>query len=591
MTTSIRIALPFALAAALAAPAHADDAVPSLTLVVKWRGIDPEALRARIAAELAAPVALAVECAAACIDVSVGLGAATVVFTPVEGTPRARIIALGTDRAQWPLVITLLVGNLARDEARDVLAGLPMPPTTDATSAEPAPDETSEPDETPEPDEAPEPRIDAIVTAPTPSFAPDASASLEAPQEHSWMLLGVGLTPGLSTDGRHVGTVNHFLAAHLLVGVSGGSSGISASGIVDVQNGNVGGFQLAGIAAVAKRVLGVQIGGIAARAHDLDGAQLGGIAAVADIADALQIGGIAAVADRASVQLAGIAAVSSGSASAQVGGIATSAESSEIQLAGLAAHTSDDAGFQIAGISAAAGSARVQVAGIASSSGGDVGIQAAGIASVAGTAHLQVAGLVSVADRVEGVQIAPINVAAKVSGVQIGLINIGGSAEGFSFGLINIVPGGRYDLEAAVDSSKTSTLLFRHGGRGWHNVYGIAGHPVDEQGPSDDVWMYGLGFGPSWRLTSARIDLEALGWQVNHGARHSTDISILTQLRLSIAYGLGPIAIVAGGALNAYISDDLQSPLILERRTPPAMETSREVTITKWPSVFVGVRL
>lgn len=405
------------------------------------------------------------------------------------------------------------------------------------------------------------------------------------------MLLGVGLTPGLSTDGSHVGTVNHFLAAHLLVGVSGGSSGISASGIVDVQNGNVGGFQLAGIAAVAKRVLGVQVGGIAARARNLDGAQVGGIAAVADVADALQIGGIAAVADRASVQLAGIAAFSSGSAAAQVGGIATSAESSELQLAGLAAHTAEDAGFQFAGISAAAGSARVQVAGIASASGGDVGIQAAGIASVAGTAHVQVAGLVSVADRVEGIQIAPINVAAKVSGVQIGLLNVGGSADGFSFGLINIVPGGRYDLEAAVDSSKTSTLLFRHGGRGWHNVYGIAGHPVDEQGPSDDVWMYGLGFGPSWRLASARVDLEALGWQVNHGARHSTDISILTQLRLSIAYGLGPVALVAGGALNAYISDDKQSPLILERRTPAAMETSHEVTVTKWPSVFVGVRL
>ena len=36
-----------------------------------------------------------------------------------------------------------------------------------------------------------------------------------------------------------------------------------------------------------------------------------------------------------------------------------------------------------------------------------------------------------------------------IDGVQIGVVNIGGSVDGFSFGLINIVPGGRYDLEAA----------------------------------------------------------------------------------------------------------------------------------------------
>ena len=645
----------FVLALAMVAtpPAYANDP-PSISLVVKWRGADTEALRARIQRELGAPVALAAQCAAPCIDVAIGMGMATVVFTPSRGEARARIIALGADRAQWPVVVTLLVGNIARDEASDVLAGLPAPaakaapgPVSDAKpagkaaparvsdakpagkaapaagpaakgapAAEPAakaePDAESGPvsdaeselaaeaesgpvsdaepgtasDTESEPTSDTESAPAAVAEAASPTYAPGVSTQTE---ESHWMLLGLGLTPGLSTDWTHVGTVNHLVAAHLLVGVSGGSGIATASGIVDYQNGNVGGIQLAGIASIADRVYGLQLGGIVAHAGDVDGVQIGGIAAVADNAEAIQLGGIAAVADRASVQISAVATVADEAAALQLAGLAAHAQSSELQVGGIAAHTDDDAGFQLAGVAAVAGRARVQVAGIASASGGDVGIQAAGIASVAETAHFQVAGLVSVADRVEGLQIAPINVAGTVSGVQIGLINIGGEADGLSFGLINIVPGGRYDLEAAVDSSKTSTLLFRHGGHGWHNVYGIAGHPVDEQGPSDDVWMYGLGFGPSWQLESTRVDLEAVGWQVNHGARHSTDVSILAQLRLSIAYGLGPISIVAGGALNAYISDDMTSPLILERRT--VMESSRDVTVTKWPSVFLGLRL
>ena len=39
--------------------------------------------------------------------------------------------------------------------------------------------------------------------------------------------------------------------------------------------------------------------------------------------------------------------------------------------------------------------------------------------------------------------------------------------------------------------------------------------------------MYGLGFGPSLAFGHTVIDLEAIGWQVNHGPRHESDVSIL----------------------------------------------------------------
>jgi hypothetical protein len=189
-------------------------------------------------------------------------------------------------------------------------------------------------------------------------------------------------------------------------------------------------------------------------------------------------------------------------------------------------------------------------------------------------------------------QIAPINVAHEVDGIQIGVINVGGSADGFSFGLINIVPGGRYDLESAVDSDRIGTVLFRHGGRRWHNVYGVGGHRVDRDGgPNDDVWMYGLGFGPSLAMGDNVIDLEAIAWQVNHGPRHEDELSLLAQLRLSVAHYWGPFALVAGGILNTYVTNDQQSPLVLERRTTTGAPMPTGVTTTVWPSAFVGLRI
>jgi hypothetical protein len=345
--------------------------------------------------------------------------------------------------------------------------------------------------------------------------------------------------------------------------VSGGSNLVTLSGIADIERGDVSGLQLAGITTVARRVSGIQLAGIAAVAGDLDGVQIAGTAAVAERVDGFQV--------------AGIAAVARGGANSQ--------------LAGIAAVTRGNAGLQVAGIGAVSeGGANLQLGGIAAVARGEANLQVAGIAAVARDANFQVSGIVNVARRLRGVQVAPINVARRVDGVQVGIVNVGGSADGFSFGLINIVPGGRADLESTIDTARIGTVLFRHGGNRWHNVYGIAGHPVDETGPSDDVWMYGLGFGPSWKLRHTRVDLEAIGWQVNHGAKHSTNVSLLGQLRLSVAHGIGPFAIVGGAALNTYVSSDKSSPFLVERRAPGA-EMDEKYSVEVWPSAFVGLRL
>ena len=577
---------PLLIALAAASTVRAD-AGRTLHLAVQG-SIDPAVLGPALARELGVEVALVDgTCDVPCLAITVERSAtgrgdtATVMFAPRSGSPRARGVALGSDRAQWPVVITLLAGNVVRDEAQDVLAGLPprdLPRPPDA--AVPVPDAPEPPDEaTPPPDEGTPPPDEAAPDeatpapeepTPAPQVAPPEDVpgaatpppDEPAPTEHSTIALG--LVPGLSTDLTHIGRVEHFLSIDVLVGVSGGSSGLSLSGIADIERGLAAGVQVGGVAAIARRVGGIQVAGVAAVSGDLEGVQVAGTAAIARQVDGVQAAGVAAVArGRAGTQAAGVAAVAGGDA--------------RVQLAGVA--------------SAARGGAGLQAAGVVAAAGGDANVQASGVASVArGTANIQLAGVVNVARRVSGVQIAPINVARAVDGVQVGVINVGGSADGFSFGLINIVPGGRYDLEAAVDSDRIGTVLFRHGGRRWHNVYGIGGHSVDRSGPNDDVWMYGLGFGPSLPIGNTVIDLEAIGWQVNHGPRHESDVSILGQLRLSVAHHWGAFGLVAGGILNTYVTNDPQSPLMLERRTTDAPMPSG-VTTTIWPSAFVGVRI
>ena len=598
------------LGLAVATVAHADGE-PTLHLAVHG-SIDGDTIGASIAKELGVDVELAGgTCELPCLDVAIdGKSFATVVFAPRSGSPRQRRVKLGNDTRQWRLVITLLAGNVVRDEAQDVLAGLPpralpqpqavaapadVPPAPEDAPAVAAPAAGSVTVDVGAPGDVPEEPPGAAIAAPgdapilgaaaVPPLPTASELDADPTREHRFIQLG--FVPMLSTDLSHIGTVRHFVSVDLLVGVSGGSSGVALSGIADIQRGLTAGFQIAGITAIAPRVAGTQVAGVAAVAGELDGVQIAGAAAVASRVDGVQVAGVVAGSQStADTQVAGVAVMARGRAGSQAAGVAAVAGGdATLQLAGVATVAKGDAGIQAAGVAAVAGR--------------NANFQASGVTSVApDTANIQLAGVVNVAHRVHGLQLAPINIAHEVDGIQIGVVNVG-SADGFSLGLINIVPGGRYDLETAFDTDKIGTLLFRHGGRNWHNVYGVAGHSVDENDPklgaanitgNDDVWMYGFGFGPSLRFDDTVIDLEAICWQVNHGPAHETDISLLAQARLSIAHHWGPFALVVGGSLNTYITSDRSSPLILEHSTSGG-QMDKGVTSTTWPSAFVGVRI
>src|SRR5262245_8760844 len=127
----------------VAAPAYAErDASPVRFAITG--SIDADVLGTSLAAELARPIELAADsCGAPCIATAGRAPAAPVRFTPKSGPPRQRTVQLGADRAQWPVVITLLAGNLVRDEAADVAELVPEapPPPPTATATPPPPDE------------------------------------------------------------------------------------------------------------------------------------------------------------------------------------------------------------------------------------------------------------------------------------------------------------------------------------------------------------------------------------------------------------------------------------------------------------------
>jgi hypothetical protein len=489
-----------ALAIVLVLTAHAHAEGPPPVHLYVTGPIDSAVVAQTLATELERPIAVVSDgdasCGAPCLVVALSGATATVTFATAT-TTRERTIELGAEHARWPELITLLAGNLVRDDASGLLV---EPPGAAPT----------------------------VVVVPPPLFV-DPPAVVAPPAlapviqlRHTSAPFGIGLVPGLSTDLLDLQR-SHAIAIGAVAGAWGDVHGVAVSGAVDV-------------------------------AHDVWGAQIAGAVASANAIAGTQIAGAVAV----------------------------------------AAHT---AGTQIAGAVTVAGAAHVQIAGaVAAADRADV--QVAGAVNTSRRAATQIAGAVNVAGHLTGLQLGTINVASRNDGVQIGVINVAGGPDGESFGLINIVPGGRTDVEASVDDDRLGTVLLRHGSRRWHNIYGIGGEHVDVRtgAPEDDLWMFGFGFGPSLHTGKLPVDLEVMTWHVNHGAGYDTQLSLLNQLRLSVGVALGPVTLVAGGAVNVYVSNDYASPLDEPAAASAThalvdVQGNGDVYVRIWPSVFIGARL
>ncbi|MCA9677746.1 MAG: hypothetical protein KC464_22170, partial [Myxococcales bacterium] len=188
-----------------------------------------------------------------------------------------------------------------------------------------------------------------------------------------------------------------------------------------------------------------------------------------------------------------------------------------------------------------------------------------------------------------------VNVARRAR-LQLGVVNVSSDPDVVAIGVVSLVRGGRTEVEASVDSNQLGAVLLRHGGRRWHSVYGVGGRGPDaatDAAMTDvpAVWMYGVGMGPTWRGRATTVDVDAMAWQVNHGAGHDGDLSLLSQLRVSAAWDLGAVGVVAGVAGNVYVSTRPDAPRdVLFRTTGDLGDDPGRARVRVWPTVFVGVR-
>ena len=535
-----------ALVAALAASsstARADE--PSSPLSVRVRGADADAIARAIADELGVTTAIttAAACPAPCVDVQVATGGHATIAVIADGALRTRSIELPAGPAAAEIV-ALVVGNLARDEAGALLASLAHGDDTAATDAAEtvSADEAARAANAGETAAADEAARDADVAE---TIAADAAVAAEDDAARAVPMPAPAPTPAPAPAARPRRAATRYglgLLPFITFDIErrDGHGGVTIDLLVGGRR-RVASFNVSGVGSIVTEDLrGTQIGGAVTHAGAVYGTQIAGAVATARTVHGTQLGGaVTAAGDVTGVQIGGALAIS---------------------------------GANVRG---------TQIAGAVSVAGGAV--------------DTQVSGAVSVAGRVRGLQLAgAVNVADRVDGVQIGVVNVAGGGDGVSIGLLNLVRGGRTEVEATVDQDALGAVVLRHGSRRWHNVYGVGGKleagltdsTVDER----DVWMYGLGMGPSWRRGGTTIDLEAMAWHVVYGGDFDSELDLLGQLRVVVGVPVGPVTLVGGAAANAYITTDGTRDRI-DARPTPMTDTSDDVHVRLWPTAFVGVRL
>lgn len=232
-------------------------AAPPYTLEVDSDAPDAisfESLAGRIGSDLGAPVTRsgAVAASRAAISIRYRGGELTVRAVHPGGGVLERTVKPQGDDVAVQREAVLLAGNLARDEAREILAGLePRLPTRPTTEPAPSP---SAPAAAPTPPTADE--GEAIVTA---AFFYPWATNVFRPNITSWVDLS------------------------LLYGRVGRVRALQLGGVVTYASRDVTGVQLAGTGAVTRGSLsGVQFGGAASFAGGrVEGTQLAGAASIA----------------------------------------------------------------------------------------------------------------------------------------------------------------------------------------------------------------------------------------------------------------------------------------------------------------------
>jgi len=447
-------------------------------------------------------------------------------FASADGSEVHRTVGLPAEPERQLEVVALLAGNLARDEAGELLAQFARPeqeegtepgepeaadtPATDSAEAKPetppapAPSKPPSPAPAPAPPEPPpeEPSGDEAALDWLPiNLSLLAPATLYAHSERYEFSLEFGVVRS------RIGALYGFGMTLFLNEVDGMVRGVTLGGIITRTGGSVYGVQVAGIGNYG--------------AGELHGADLAGIFNVRTNGIHGGQGSMVfnhAEGDVRGVQGTGVFNLATGRVEGgQVGGIFNVANG------------------QIEG---------AQIAGVFNTANGSVeGAQASTIMNLAaGDVEGVQVGALNYARDVEGVQMGVINRARSVRGTQIGLVNVADDVNLLPVGLINIVRSGRNSAVVWGDSNGFANAGLKYTGHGLYTMV-AAGYK-----PSPDEMTASLTFGGQVDLDPIFLSLDVQTGMHTQFEPGYDDDDPYTRLRASVAWQLHPALAVFAGA-------------------------------------------
>ena len=557
-------------------PLVTDGSIVLVAGSLPW-GVDIEELRSRLAKELGAPIRDAApddRSPRGTLFLEADDTEVTARFEGSDGNITQRTIPLPKEPGRALDTITLVSGNVARDEAAELRALLARRRGTSPDMA-PAPHgrsgRSTRPDDTTGPDESASrapasPRPDSHRS---PERSPDGSGPPEREAgrarrplcsvagDRATFFAGADLVPMLGTSLADHGALLH-ASLNVVAGLAGGIQGVQIGSAVNVVTGPVCGLQIGGAANITLGdANGVQIAGAVSTARTLRGVQIAGAMNLTRTARGVQIGGAVNLAQHLTgVQISGALNVARGLEGVQIGAIDTSLGDASGAQIGVVDFARDVRGFQL------------------------------GVVDVARDVRGFQLGVVDVARDVRGLQLGVVNVARRVEGPQIGVVNVADDSD-FSLGVVSIVRKGRSHVD--VWGAETGLLMaaFKHGGRHFHNFYGAGIRPLD----GETRVAFTVGLGGHFPLSSRFfLDVDGLVYSIHSTEDFSARPALLAQLRPMVGLRLTEgLALAAGPSYNISVADSADAAT-LSAIGSSLLHSGTGVFVRGWPGLSVGVQ-
>ena len=339
--------------------------------------------------------------------------------------------------------------------------------------------------------------------------------------EERQRLIQITFISPLGTNGTQSPIITNKISLNLLMGISGGVNGFELAGLHNTTKGDVRGFQAAGLGSVNTGITkGFQFSGL----YNVD---LG-------LTTGLQVAGISNV-------------IHGPSKGAHFSGISNYV-------------TNESWAFQAGGIANVSpeGNHGMQVAGITNINGKEgEGSQIAGIANVnyGEPSTFQAAGIANISTKgIKGAQIAGIlNYAGKLNGFQLALINVADTLEkGVPLGLISVVKGGYYAFEIEANDAFWINATYKMGVPKLYNIWTVGFQHQD----GNEMWGVGLGLGSLLPVgVNWGFNLDLTATHINENEWWTEDLNLLNRFKINAWVDLGPLKVYGGPSLNVYVTN------------------------------------